>query len=60
MAEHPHVGLVDVYAAAIPGFPFRPTMHCYYSERVLNVPDGLPKYHDYPTEFGGSGEIICE
>src|SRR5215510_8915205 len=30
--EHPVWGLVDVYAAIIPGFPFKPGVHVNYSE----------------------------
>ena len=60
MAEHPHINFVDVYAAVIPGFPFRPSMHCYYGERVLTMKDGIPKYADYPVEIGGSGELMRE
>ena len=30
------------------------------SERVLAVADGLPKFRDYPREFGGSGVRVPE
>lgn len=58
--EHPAWNLVDVYAAAIPGFPFKPGVHVNYQEAVLRVKDGLPKLKDLPKEMGGSGEAMPE
>ncbi len=60
MTNHPTFGLVDVYAATIPGLDFKPGLHVYYSESVLSVKDGLPKFADFPKEFGGSGETLPE
>ena len=57
--EHPLWGVVDVYAATIPGFPFKPGVHVNYAESVLHMDDGLPKQRDYPAEMGGSGELIA-
>ena len=58
--EHPHWGLVDVYAATIPSLDFRAGVHVHYQESVLPIPDGLPKQRDVPREMGGSGELIKE
>jgi len=58
--DHPHWNLVDVYAAAIPDFPFKPGVHVNYRESVLRVRDGLPKLKDLPKEMGGSGEAAPE
>ena len=58
--EHPGMGLTDVYAAVIPDFPFRASMHLNYQEAQLQMQDGLPKMKDLPQEFGGSGIIIAE
>jgi len=58
--DHPHWKLVDVYAATIPGFPFKPGVHVHYRETVLQIKDGLPKMKDLPKEMGGSGETIRE
>ncbi len=33
-------------------------MHVHYGEKVLSVPDGLPKYREMPSSFGGSGEEL--
>ncbi len=58
--EHPGFGLTDVYAAAIPDFPFRPGVHVPYQETVLPMRDGLPKMKDLPQEMGGSGIAVAE
>lgn len=58
--DHPPWGLVDVYAAAIPDFPYRPALHVHYQETVLPIRDGLPKMKDVPTEMGGSGVELAE
>lgn len=60
MTEHPGWGLVDVYAATIPEFPFRPGVHVNYQETQLRMHDGLPKLKDLPKEMGGSGEALPE
>jgi hypothetical protein len=60
MARHPQWGLVDVYAATIPSFPFAPELHVNYESSVLPIKDGLPKMKDFPAEMGGSGETLPE
>lgn len=60
MTDHPTFALVDVYAATIPTLPFTPHLHVFYSEKVLRLADGLPKFKDFPTDFGGSGETMDE
>lgn len=60
MTNHPPLGLVDVYQATIPGLDFKPSVHVFYAETVLRVRDGLPKFKDFPKEFGGSGEALPE
>ena len=57
---HPPWNLVDVYAAVIPDFPFKPAVHVHYQSTVLRMKDGLPKFKDIPKEMGGSGETIAE
>jgi hypothetical protein len=52
--------VTDVYAAAIPEFPFKPVVHVNYQETVLPIRDGMPKFKDMPKEMGGSGEMIAE
>ena len=52
MTEHPGLGLTDVYAAVIPNLPFNAGLHVHYSDTVLHVRDGLPKFKDLPKEFG--------
>ena len=58
--EHPAWNLTDVYAAAIPKFPFKPGVHVHYQETVLGIKDGLPKLKDVPKEMGGSGDALPE
>ena len=60
MTNHPSLGLVDVYAATLPTLAFVPGVHVNYAETVLPMRDGLPKFKDFPSEFGGSGELIAE
>lgn len=58
--EHPAWDLVDIYAAAIPEFPFKGAVHVNYQETVLRIKDGAPKLKDLPKEMGGSGIAIPE
>lgn len=60
MANHPPLGLTDVFAATIPTLDFQPGVHVNYSETVLRMKDGLPKLKDFPKEFGGSGVAVPE
>jgi hypothetical protein len=60
MTDHPIWGLVDVYAAVIPGLAFKPALHVNYQETVLPMRDGLPKQKDVPAEMGGSGVLLKE
>jgi hypothetical protein len=57
--EHPPLGLIDVYAAVIPDFPFHPGLHVNYQETRLLIADGLPKMKDMPAEMGGSGITLA-
>jgi hypothetical protein len=60
MTNHPSLGLVDVYAATLPTLKFSPSVHVNYAETVLPMRDGLPKFRDFPADFGGSGEVMAE
>jgi len=60
LANHPTIGLVDVFAATIPSLKFTPGVHVNYAEAMLPMRDGLPKLKDFPAEFGGSGEMMVE
>jgi hypothetical protein len=59
-SDHPTMKLVDVYAAMIPDFAFKPAVHVNYGEKVLAIKDGLPKMKDFPKEMGGSGVVLAE
>ena len=58
--EHPAMGLIDVPAAVIRDFNFKPVFHVHYQETVQTIVDGLPKFRDLPKEAGGSGLTIPE
>ncbi len=60
LQRHPHWDLVNVFAATIPSFPFKPELHVNYESTVLPIKDGLPKLKDFPAELGGSGETLPE
>jgi len=60
LTEHPTMGVVDVYAAIIPDFPYEAGVHVNYQETVLRIRDGLPKMKDFPKEMGGSGATVAE
>jgi hypothetical protein len=60
MTNHPPLGLIDVYSATLPTMKFGPGLHVNYAETVFSIRDGLPKFKDFPAEFGGSGETIAE
>ena len=57
---HPELGMTDVPAGSIPDLVFEPTLHVHYGEKVLTVVDGLPKFKDFPKDFGGSGDMLPE
>src|SRR4051794_20931805 len=60
LTEHPRWGLIDVYAATIPDFPFRAGVHVNYQETVLPMRDGLPKMKDLPADLGGTNTVVAE
>jgi hypothetical protein len=60
LVGHPGMGMTDIPAGTIAGLTYRPTLHVNYGEKVMTVRDGLPKFKDFPKEFGGSGDILPE
>lgn len=60
LVEHPTLGMVDVRAGGIQGLAFAPTLDVNYGEKVMAVKDGLPKFNDFPKDFGGSGDVVAE
>lgn len=60
MTAHPTLGLIDVFSATLPTLSFAPGVHVNYAETVLPMTDGLPKFKDFPKEFGGSGDMAAE
>jgi hypothetical protein len=60
LVNHPGMGMIDVPAGSVVGLSYKPTLHVNYGEKVMSVHDGLPKFKDFPKEFGGSGETLPE
>ena len=60
LVRHPGMGMTDVPAGNVAGLQYKPNLHVHYGEKVLAVRDGLPKFKDFPKEFGGSGETVAE
>ncbi len=60
MTDHPGMKLVDVYANLLRGFAHNPALHVHYESKMVSVKDGLPKFKDLPSEFGGSGEKMAD
>ncbi len=56
----PQTNMIAVYPMTLAGsaLKYEPTLHIFYSERVMDIRDELPKYADMPEEYGGSGELI--
>mgnify|MGYP000843949959 FL=1 len=57
---HPGMGMTDVPAGSVKGLKYTPALHVHYGEKVMTVRDGLPKFKDFPKDFGGSGEMLTE
>ena len=53
-------GFIDVYASVLNNFKFIPALHLNYENTILPIKDGLPKFKDFPEDFGGSGETMNE
>jgi len=58
LVRHPTLSMTDVPAGNVRGLAYAPTLHVNYGEKVLAVRDGLPKFKDFPKDFGGSGETM--
>ncbi len=58
MTDHPGMKLVDVYTGILQGFSEKPTLHVHYGNKTISMKDGLPKFKDLPSDFGGSGDTL--
>ena len=58
--DHPSIGMTDIPAVSISDLVFEPKLHSHYPEKILSIPDGLPKYKDFDPAFGGTGELVPE
>ena len=59
LVRHPDMGMTDVPAGNVDGLDFQPSIHVHYTERVIDMKDGLPKYAGMPGP-GGEGELVAE
>ena len=53
-------GFFDVYASVLKELKFIPVAHLNYVNTIMPMKDGLPKFKDFPANFGGSGEMVDE
>ena len=60
LVGHPGMGMTDIPAGSVAGLAYQPALHVHYGEKVLAVRDGLPKFKDFPKDFGGSGDTLAE
>ena len=60
LVRHPNLNMTDVPAGSVRGLTYQPTLHVNYGEKVMAARDGLPKFKDFPKEFGGSGDTLPE
>ena len=59
-SDHPPFNMVDVYHNVVPDMEHKPALHVFYGLKTVSVKDGLPKFKDMPSDFGGSGEMLEE
>ena len=60
LVRHPGINMTDVPAGTVKGLSYKPALHVHYGEKVMQVRDGLPKFKDFPKDFGGSGDMLPE
>ena len=60
--QKPRIDMTVVYPMTLAGsgFDYQPSSHIFYTERVMDFADGLPKFVDLPSQLGGSGETVDE
>ena len=62
MVEHPevpvHPAFIETPTDLLKGFPFEPTFHVFYEDKILSIKDGLPKYKT--ASFGEDAETLPE
>ena len=51
---------MDIYAGLVEGLEFKPALHLNYESTIMPMEYGLPKFKDFPEEFGESGEMLPE
>ena len=56
----PALNFYDICVGILQDFEFTPSIHTNYQDRVVSMPDGLPKFRDLPESAGGTGEMMEE
>jgi hypothetical protein len=56
----PVLNFYDICVGILQDFEFKPSIHLNYQDRVVSMPDGLPKFRDLPKSVGGTGEMMEE
>lgn len=57
LSEHPENGFIDVFASFLDDFNHNPKFHVYYGERMIDMPDGLPKFRKRPGSDRTVGDM---
>jgi len=56
----PVLNIYDLCVGILQDFEFKPAIHVNYQDRVVSMPDGLPKFRDLPKSVGGTGKLMEE
>ena len=56
----PVLNFYDICIGILHDFEFNPSIHTNYQDRVVSMPDGLPKFRDLPKSVGGTGQKMAE
>eukprot|EP00953_Heterococcus_sp_UTEX-ZZ885_P001788 1488-Heterococcus_DN1.PRE.2 len=54
----PDMEFVATFPCVLTTYDYKPAFHVHYGSKILSVTDGLPKYADTPTAFGGSDKLL--
>lgn len=50
---------VEICGGCLPmAYPLQ--AHMFYQQRIMSIKDGVPKFRDRPTDFGGSGHPLVQ
>jgi hypothetical protein len=58
LVDHPPVAMIDIPVVSVSDLVFEPSVHTHYGEKIISIPDGLPKYKGFMPMVGGTGETL--